>query len=378
MRRILLALLLALYAAPAMAQTGQSGRSNAWSTQAIWNWSHNTYPTISGGAANRCALFGGTTSITSDSGCTYSGTGASLALTIGGSVTATSFIGSLASATGLPISTGVSGLGSGVATFLATPSSANLATALTGETGSGAAVFGTGPTISAPLVTGDATFGTAAAAANAIDIGETAGQVTYEGATADAFETRVSVTDPTADNLITWPNSSGTASLETGQAVGTGGMVGNSCRVLTTCTYANATGTAPAGTSEEVVRTCTVKGGTLTTDGTSILLVSVGFQHANNTNNVTGRIRFGGIGGTIVAASAVSSTANARFYLAGEIARISSTSQWASGGLNSTSNSNGGAATQTLSGDVDLVATLTNASAASDGTVNYMRVSVCN
>jgi hypothetical protein len=55
--------------------------------------------------------------------------------------------GTLTNATGLPISTGVSGLGSGVATFLATPSSANLAAAVTGETGSGALVFGTAPTI---------------------------------------------------------------------------------------------------------------------------------------------------------------------------------------------------------------------------------------
>ena len=53
----------------------------------------------------------------------------------------------LADATGLPISTGVSGLGTGVASFLATPSSANLRTAVTDETGSGALVFGTSPTL---------------------------------------------------------------------------------------------------------------------------------------------------------------------------------------------------------------------------------------
>lgn len=53
----------------------------------------------------------------------------------------------LTNATGLPISTGVSGLGTGIATFLATPSSANLASAVTDETGSGALVFGTAPTI---------------------------------------------------------------------------------------------------------------------------------------------------------------------------------------------------------------------------------------
>jgi hypothetical protein len=54
----------------------------------------------------------------------------------------------LTNATGLPIATGVSGLAAGVATFLATPSSANLAAAVTDETGSGSLVFGTSPTIS--------------------------------------------------------------------------------------------------------------------------------------------------------------------------------------------------------------------------------------
>jgi hypothetical protein len=58
----------------------------------------------------------------------------------------------LTNATGLPIATGVSGLGSGVATFLATPSSANLAAALTDETGSGANVFATSPTLVTPIL----------------------------------------------------------------------------------------------------------------------------------------------------------------------------------------------------------------------------------
>lgn len=60
--------------------------------------------------------------------------------------------GTLTNCTGLPVSTGISGLGTGVATFLATPSSANLATAVTDETGSGLLVFGTSPTITTPVV----------------------------------------------------------------------------------------------------------------------------------------------------------------------------------------------------------------------------------
>ena len=62
--------------------------------------------------------------------------------------------GTLTNATGLPISTGVSGLGTGVAAFLATPSSANLATAITDETGTGSLVFATSPSITTPIITG--------------------------------------------------------------------------------------------------------------------------------------------------------------------------------------------------------------------------------
>jgi hypothetical protein len=60
--------------------------------------------------------------------------------------------GTLTNTTGLPISTGVSGLGTGVATFLATPSSANLISAITDETGTGALAFATSPVLTTPIL----------------------------------------------------------------------------------------------------------------------------------------------------------------------------------------------------------------------------------
>jgi len=53
--------------------------------------------------------------------------------------------------------TGITSLGTDVATFLGTPSSANLAAAVTDETGSGALVFGTSPTLASPTITGTGT-----------------------------------------------------------------------------------------------------------------------------------------------------------------------------------------------------------------------------
>jgi hypothetical protein len=55
----------------------------------------------------------------------------------------------------LPIAnggTGITSLGTGIATLLETPSSANLAAALTDETGSGSAVFATSPTLVTPIL----------------------------------------------------------------------------------------------------------------------------------------------------------------------------------------------------------------------------------
>ena len=61
--------------------------------------------------------------------------------------------GTLTNCTGLPISSGVSGLAANVATFLATPSSANFATAITDEVGTGNVMLGVTSTSFTPAAT---------------------------------------------------------------------------------------------------------------------------------------------------------------------------------------------------------------------------------
>ena len=125
--------------------------------------------------------------------------------------------GTLTSCTGLPIGTGVSGLGAGVATFLATPSSANLLATVSDETGSGVLVFGTSPTITISIVAGSASmniFNTVATtvnafgAATALSVGAATGSttinnnlvvtgnLTINGTTTTVNSTTVTIDDP--------------------------------------------------------------------------------------------------------------------------------------------------------------------------------------
>lgn len=90
-----------------------------------------------GGSVAFSAITGGTNTTAS----MVVGSGATLSATGTGTITATA----------VPVG-GITGLGTGVATFLATPSSANLAAAVTDETGSGALVFATSPTLTTPTI----------------------------------------------------------------------------------------------------------------------------------------------------------------------------------------------------------------------------------
>jgi hypothetical protein len=142
--------------------------------------------------------------------------------------------GTLTNATGLPISTGVSGLGTGIATFLATPSSANLASAVTGETGTGALVFGTAPALSNPTVTAYtetvyALSGTAIDPANGTIQTKTLGaNTTFTESLADG-QSVVLMLNPVTYTVtwptMTWINTSGSGSSPTLEASSTNVVV---------------------------------------------------------------------------------------------------------------------------------------------------------
>lgn len=128
--------------------------------------------------------------------------------------------GTLTNATGLPISSGVSGLGTGVATFLATPSSANEAAALTDETGTGADVFAGSPTLTGTVTAAaiNATTVTQSAPASgavlkkifATDAGGTTTSTTFSNLNA----ANVSITPTnTASNLYICVSFSGSSAV---------------------------------------------------------------------------------------------------------------------------------------------------------------------
>jgi hypothetical protein len=178
----------------------------------------------------------------------------------------------LTNATGLPISTGVSGLGTGVATFLATPSSANLASAVTDETGSGALVFATSPTLVTPAL------GTPSAAVltNATGLPVSSG-ISGLGTGVAAF--------------LATPSSANLASAVTDET-GSGALVFGTSPTLTTPTL----GVASATSINKVTLTAPATGSTLTLADGKTLTIS-------NTLTFTGTdsssVAFGA-GGTVV------------------------------------------------------------------------------
>jgi hypothetical protein len=124
--------------------------------------------------------------------------------------------GTLTNCTGLPIGTGVSGLAANVATFLATPSSANLAAVLTDETGTGAAVFANTPTLVTPNI--GAATGTSLAVTGSLRSSGTAGVGYSTGAGGVVIQGTSRTTGVTINKItgqITLFSAAGTTSATT-------------------------------------------------------------------------------------------------------------------------------------------------------------------
>ena len=135
--------------------------------------------------------------------------------------------GVLTNCTGLPVTTGISGFGSGIATFLATPTSANLASAVSDETGTGSLVFSNNPTFTSLKYS--ALIATSAAAptiASATTIAPTTSIVFISGTTAVATITAPSPISAGGGQITLIPTGAFTTTTAGNIAIASTAVVG--------------------------------------------------------------------------------------------------------------------------------------------------------
>ena len=131
-------------ATPAISMAAATTSVNGYLTSTDWTTFNNkgsgSVTSVSGtGTVNGITLTG---TVTTTGSLTLGGTLSNVSLT-------TQVTGTLPVANG---GTGITSFGTGIATFLGTPTSANLAAAVTDETGSGLLVFATSPSLTTPVL----------------------------------------------------------------------------------------------------------------------------------------------------------------------------------------------------------------------------------
>jgi hypothetical protein len=201
--------------------------------------------------------------------------------------------------TGLPLTTGVTGtlpvanggtgitsLGTGVATFLGTPSSANLAAAVTGETGTGALVFATSPTLVTPALGTPTALILTSATGLPLSSGVTGILPVANGGTATATPSLVQGSNITITG--TWPNQTiaaaapGTGTVTSVSGTGTvngltlSGTVTSSGNITLGGTLSGIANAALSNSSVTVSAGTGMSGGGAVALGSSITLTNAG------------------------------------------------------------------------------------------------------